>query len=82
MKNDYYRALIAERGEAEAAALLADECRKRDAMIGVLKDACTTVLHQVSTDSDLDDKVSAPWKYDALERVLREAVGLAEKVIP
>lgn len=33
MPQDYYDALIRERGEREAAHLLADECRKKDQAI-------------------------------------------------
>jgi len=38
-RQDYYAALIVERGDREAASLLADECRKKDAIIERLKDA-------------------------------------------
>lgn len=37
--DDYYRALIIERGNAEAAALLADDCRRKDAEIERLRGA-------------------------------------------
>ena len=37
MKQDYYDGLIQERGTAVAAPLLADECRKADAEIKILR---------------------------------------------
>ena len=40
-------------------------------MLSVLE----SVLHQLSTDSDLDDRVSAPGKYDSLERIVREVIS-------
>lgn len=36
-----------------------------------------SVLHQLATDSDLDDTVSAPEKYDALEAQVRAVLDLA-----
>jgi len=45
----------------------------RDDIINVLQAA----LHQISTDQDLVDRVSAPQKYAELERLLRD---MLEKV--
>lgn len=35
--NDYYHAIILERGDAEAALIFADDCRKHDATIAALE---------------------------------------------
>jgi hypothetical protein len=47
-----------------------DTEREREEMIRMLED----LLHQLSTDSDLEDKVSRPDKYEALTADLRELV--------
>ena len=44
-----------------------------------LLDACRECLHQVSTDSDLDELVTRPDKYDRLEELLRAAIAKAEE---
>lgn len=40
--------------------------------------ALEVVLHQLSTDLDLDELATAPEKYDALERVVRKALSVAD----
>ena len=48
-----------------------------------LYDAIQYALHQISTDSDLDEAVSSPQSYDELETTLRQAVAAALlKVLP
>jgi hypothetical protein len=42
-----------------------------------LLEAAEACLHQIGTDADLDDKVSAPEKYDDLEELLRKVVAAA-----
>ena len=39
MPNDCYHAIIVQRGDAEAAALFADDCRKKDATLERLSEA-------------------------------------------
>lgn len=40
---DYYATIIRQRTDADAVALLADECRKKDAAIDALKKRVTTL---------------------------------------
>lgn len=42
-----------------------------------LLEACRSCLHQIGTDSDLDDVVSRPDKYDELEQMLRDVIDKA-----
>ena len=41
-----------------------------------------SVLHQLSTDSDLADRVSAPERYRHLERLVRQALASADPTNP
>lgn len=43
-----------------------------------LLSACKACLHQIGTDSDLDELVTRPDKYDELEACLRAAIAKAE----
>ncbi len=40
------------------------------------------VLHQISADSDLDECVSAPEKYDLLEKLIRQVISNADPSNP
>ena len=45
-------------------------------------EALSDMLHQLSTDSDLDDKVSAPEKYDVLETLVRRTLAKTDPTNP
>ena len=63
-----------ETDEATFRAIINDVESERDA----LREALRNVEHQLSTDSDLDDLVTRPDKYDALLVSVRAALAIAD----
>ncbi len=48
----YYATIIRERPPSEAASVLADDCRKKDASISVLQDQIATLLEFANAYTD------------------------------
>ena len=62
-------------------SITAEDCRNLLALISerdALREALRNVEHQLSTDSDLDDLVTRPDKYDALLVSVRAALAIAD----
>ena len=57
---DYYDTIIQQRTAAEAAQLLADECRKKDKTIGLLK--AVVKLYEEEKEEDGDSSGLSGWK--------------------
>jgi hypothetical protein len=59
----------------ELISLRIEEANNLRAEVAGLREAAEACLHQISTDSDLDELVTAPEKYDAVETMLRAALA-------
>ena len=62
-------------------SITTEDCRNLLALISerdALREALRNVEHQLSTDSDLDDLVTRPDKYDALLVSVRAALAIAD----
>ena len=51
-------------------------------LLDMANEALSSVLHQLGTDSDLDDKVSAPEKYDSLTELVRKTLAKTDPTNP
>ena len=63
------------------AAFIVEACNAHDRLTSerdALREALRNVEHQLSTDSDLDDLVTRPDKYDALLVSVRAALAIAD----
>ena len=92
MKQDYYDGLIQERGRDAAAPLLADECRKADEEIALLKELLNTVMVAIDAEPEypgempdtLRAKLQAALDENSIELLataLRETVKLTKQGI-
>jgi len=92
MKQDYYDGLIQERGRDAAAPLLADECRKADKEIALLKELLNTVMLAVDAEPEYPGEITDALKarlqqaldhndITLLETALRETVKLTKQGI-
>jgi uncharacterized coiled-coil protein SlyX len=86
---DYYATIIRQRTDAEAVALLADECRKKDAAIDALKkrvaalelalgltaDALTAIAERIAEVKQPSEEM------EAFLNLLRPVIRLAGKTL-
>ena len=73
--------LIGDSMRPDDAAFIVLACNAHDALTAqrdALREALQNVEHQLATDSDLDDLVTRPDKYDALLVSARAALAIAD----
>lgn len=86
---DYYNAIICQRTTAEAVALLADECRKKDAAIDMLKKRVTTLelalgltVDALTAIAERIAEVKQPSEeMEAFLNLLRPVIRLADRTL-
>lgn len=75
---DYYATLIRQRTAAEAASLLADECRKKDTTIAVLEERLATTREALA---DAEIAVSEMAERFAELRPTNKEIQLVVKIL-